>query len=128
MLGCRLSLTHITSYFIFTWMYIVTIYFVAELEKIEEKEKEKAHLAAQSTPDPGQSEGRGSPEKELNKEPEEDIIKEAPINSEMGPWSEDIQLNWSQVILRDDLLGLRNFFKQGMSIAVMEEMVRSMRY
>lgn len=42
----------------------------------------------------------------------------------MGPWSEDIQLNWSQVVIRDDLLGLRNFFKQGMNIMVMEEMVR----
>jgi hypothetical protein len=41
----------------------------------------------------------------------------------MGPWAEDIQLNWSQVVIRDDLLALRNFFKQGMTISVMEEMV-----
>ncbi|XP_052075661.1 leucine-rich repeat-containing protein 43-like isoform X9 [Mytilus californianus] len=90
-----------------------------ELEKLEEQDQS----VCQSTPDPGQREGGGSPDKEQNKEEADDVIKESPLNSGMGPWSEDIQLNWSQVVIRDDLLGLRNFFKQGMNIMVMEEMV-----
>lgn len=90
-----------------------------ELEKLEEQDQS----VSQSTPDPGQREGGGSPDKEQNKEEADDVIKESPLNSGMGPWSEDIQLNWSQVVIRDDLLGLRNFFKQGMNIMVMEEMV-----
>ncbi|XP_071178347.1 leucine-rich repeat-containing protein 43-like isoform X14 [Mytilus edulis] len=90
-----------------------------ELEKLEEQDQS----VCQSTPVPGQHEGGGSPDKEQHKEEADDVIKESPLNSGMGPWSEDIQLNWSQVVIRDDLLGLRNFFKQGMNIMVMEEMV-----
>ncbi|CAG2194675.1 unnamed protein product [Mytilus edulis] len=90
-----------------------------ELEKLEEQDQS----VCQSTPVPGQREGGGSPDKEQHKEEADDVIKESPLNSGMGPWSEDIQLNWSQVVIRDDLLGLRNFFKQGMNIMVMEEMV-----
>ncbi|XP_076108821.1 leucine-rich repeat-containing protein 43-like isoform X9 [Mytilus galloprovincialis] len=89
-----------------------------ELEKLEEQDQS----VCQSTPVPGQREGGGSPDKEQYKEEADDVIKESPLNSGMGPWSEDIQLNWSQVVIRDDLLGLRNFFKQGMNIMVMEEM------
>ncbi|CAG2222224.1 Leucine-rich repeat-containing protein 43 [Mytilus edulis] len=90
-----------------------------ELEKLEEQDQS----VCQSTPVPGQREGRWFSDKEQHKEEADDVIKESPLNSGMGPWSEDIQLNWSQVVIRDDLLGLRNFFKQGMNIMVMEEMV-----
>ncbi|XP_063396913.1 leucine-rich repeat-containing protein 43-like isoform X3 [Mytilus trossulus] len=89
-----------------------------ELEKLEEQDQS----VCQSTPVPGQREGGGSPDKEQHKEEADDVIKESPLNSGMGPWSENIQLDWSQVVIRDDLLGLRNFFKQGMNIMVMEEM------
>ena len=89
--------------------------FTAELEK----EQSVTH----STPDPRQQGEGGSPDKEKVKEEEPEVIKEEPINSGMGPWAEDIQLNWSQVVIRDDLLALRNFFKQGMTMSVMEEMV-----
>ena len=98
----------------------VASFLIAELEKLEEQDQS----VCQSTPVPGQREGGGSPDKEQHKEEADDVIKESPLNSGMGPWSEDIQLNWSQVVIRDDLLGLRNFFKQGMNIMVMEEMVR----
>lgn len=85
-------------------------------------ELEKEQSVTHSTPDPRQQGEGGSPDKEKVKEEEPEVIKEEPINSGMGPWSEDIQLNWSQVVIRDDLLALRNFFKQGMTISVMEEM------
>nr|XP_019925188.2 leucine-rich repeat-containing protein 43 isoform X9 [Crassostrea gigas] len=45
------------------------------------------------------------------------------IKSEGGIWAEEIELNWSQVAVRDELLTLRNFLKQGMDFSVVEEMV-----
>ena len=51
-----------------------------------------------------------------------DIQLEA-IKSEGGVWAEEIELNWSQVAVRDELLTLRNFLKQGMDFSVVEEMV-----
>ena len=45
------------------------------------------------------------------------------INSEPSGWQEEIVLNWNRVVVRDDLLGLRNFFKQGMTVNVIEEKV-----
>lgn len=32
-------------------------------------------------------------------------------------------MNWSQMVIRDDLVSLRDFFKQGMQFSVVEEMV-----
>lgn len=85
-------------------------------------ELEKEQSVSQSTPEPKQQEVSSSPVIEEQKEEEPEVIKVGAINSGLGPWSEDIQLNWSQVVIRDDLLALRNFFKQGMDIIVMEEM------
>ena len=47
----------------------------------------------------------------------------APIRSASSTWQEDMELNWEEMVVRDDLLSLRNFFKQGMDITVMEEKV-----
>ena len=47
-----------------------------------------------------------------------------PITSEKYPWGEDIEANWNQMVVRDDLISLRDFLKQGMEISVLEEMVR----
>ncbi|KAK3083802.1 hypothetical protein FSP39_003399 [Pinctada imbricata] len=56
-------------------------------------------------------------------EPTTVTIVVEPVKSGAGNWAEEIEINWSQVVVRDDLLQLRNFFKKGMDIAVMEEMV-----
>ncbi|XP_056009170.1 leucine-rich repeat-containing protein 43-like isoform X8 [Ostrea edulis] len=65
----------------------------------------------------------------MNQEEEEkaktDIQMEA-IKSEGGMWAEEMELNWSQVAVRDDLLTLRNFFKQGMDFSVVEELTNLM--
>ena len=50
-------------------------------------------------------------------------FKLSAVNSEPSGWQEEIVLNWNQVIVRDDLLGLRKFFKQGMTVNVVEEKV-----
>ncbi|KAK2148905.1 hypothetical protein LSH36_476g02066 [Paralvinella palmiformis] len=49
----------------------------------------------------------------------------APIRSASSTWQEDMELNWEEMVVRDDLLSLRNFFKQGMDITVMEEKILS---
>ena len=54
---------------------------------------------------------------------EESRFKLTPIQSESSTWQEEIVLNWNKVVVRDDLLGLRNFFKQGMTVTVVEEKV-----
>ena len=46
------------------------------------------------------------------------------MNSAGQPWAEEMELNWSQMVIRDDLVSLRDFFKQGMQFSVVEEMVR----
>ncbi|XP_078335232.1 uncharacterized protein LOC111135443 isoform X1 [Crassostrea virginica] len=61
-------------------------------------------------------------EQEEMEEAKTDIQLEA-IKSEGGVWAEEIELNWSQVAVRDELLTLRNFLKQGMDFSVVEEMV-----
>ncbi|XP_033748335.1 leucine-rich repeat-containing protein 43-like isoform X10 [Pecten maximus] len=38
-------------------------------------------------------------------------------------WAEEVELDASQLVVRDELLDLRNFFKQGMQFSVVEEMV-----
>ncbi|XP_013401181.1 leucine-rich repeat-containing protein 43 isoform X2 [Lingula anatina] len=52
-------------------------------------------------------------------------IPVAPIMSESGNWAEEISLNWSQMVTRDDLVTLRDFLKEGMEIFVMEEKILS---
>ncbi|XP_033748327.1 leucine-rich repeat-containing protein 43-like isoform X3 [Pecten maximus] len=37
-------------------------------------------------------------------------------------WAEEVELDASQLVVRDELLDLRNFFKQGMQFSVVEEM------
>jgi hypothetical protein len=62
----------------------------------------------------------------INQEEEETAkteIQVEAIKSEGGIWAEEMELNWSQVAVRDDLLTLRNFFKQGMDFSVVEELV-----
>ncbi len=58
-------------------------------------------------------------------EPEVPEFKVSAINSGSSTWAEEMELNWTKVITRDNLLGLKNFFKQGMDIAVVEEKVHS---
>ncbi|GFO37698.1 leucine-rich repeat-containing protein 43 [Plakobranchus ocellatus] len=50
-------------------------------------------------------------------------IKLVPVNSDPKPWSEELQLDWSVDLVRDDLLTLRDFFKQGMDFTVVEQVV-----
>ena len=50
-------------------------------------------------------------------------IKLAPVNSEPKSWCEELQLDWSIDLVRDDLLTLRDFFKQGMDFTVVEQVV-----
>ena len=47
----------------------------------------------------------------------------AEVNCTALTWAEEIETNWTKVITRDDLLNLRNFFQQGMDLAVVEEKV-----
>ncbi|KAL3856249.1 hypothetical protein ACJMK2_011024 [Sinanodonta woodiana] len=58
--------------------------------------------------------------KEVEDKPE---LKLAPIKSAKGAWAEEIELKWSESINRDDLISLRDFFKQGMDFSVVEEVV-----
>ena len=51
-------------------------------------------------------------------------IKLAPVNTEPQPWAEELELNWTTDLTRDDLLTLRDFFKQGMDFSVVEQVVR----
>ena len=51
------------------------------------------------------------------------LVSVAPVRSASSTWQEEMELNWKEMLVRDDLLSLRNFFKQGMDIAVMEEKV-----
>ena len=47
----------------------------------------------------------------------------SPVDSAKLSWAEELECNWTKAVVRDDLLALRDFFKQGMQIAVMEEVV-----
>lgn len=47
----------------------------------------------------------------------------APIKTEYGQWAEEIELNWSKMLVRDDLPRLRDFLKQGMEFSVIEEKI-----
>lgn len=72
-----------------------------------------ASRAGTATPDPDQSEKAES-------KPQ---IRLSPINSASSEWAEDIQLNWVKTVCRDDLIAFRDFLKEGMKIAIIEEKV-----
>jgi len=60
------------------------------------------------------------PEPDLSDDP-----KLLPVKSTLGLWAEEIPLQWTSVVARDDLLAVRNFYKTGMEVCVCEELVRS---
>lgn len=68
-------------------------------------------------------EERSEGSKEEGDEEAEKRVKVAPINSESHVWADEIECNWTKAVLRDDLVALRDFFKQGMEVSVIEEMV-----
>ena len=46
------------------------------------------------------------------------------VDSESCMWKEgDLELSWQKILVRDDLLGLRDFFVIGMQLQVVEEKV-----
>ncbi|XP_064612795.1 LOW QUALITY PROTEIN: leucine-rich repeat-containing protein 43-like [Liolophura sinensis] len=47
----------------------------------------------------------------------------APVQSDGLPWSEDLEINWSTQVVRDDLVKLRDFFRAGMELRILEEKV-----
>lgn len=49
----------------------------------------------------------------------------AAVKSEGATWEEEIKLDWSETVVRDDLLSLRNFVQQGMEFRVVEETILS---
>ena len=59
---------------------------------------------------------------------ESEATEESPleaVDSDACAWKEgDMELSWQKMLIRDDLLGLRDFFKTGMQIQVVEEKVR----
>ncbi|KAK6190964.1 hypothetical protein SNE40_002720 [Patella caerulea] len=50
-------------------------------------------------------------------------FKLSSIITDKLPWAEELELNWSQNVVRDDLIALRDFFQQGMDFFIIEEMV-----
>lgn len=89
------------------------------------QETEEPRLAsAQGSQKSGQSQevkGTGSPVQEPQSS--RPIVPLAAITSVSKPWAEEIELDWKVDIVRDDLMALRDFFKQGMNFTVVEEMV-----
>lgn len=53
----------------------------------------------------------------------EHCLQLAPVNTDTKPWAEVIEMNWQTNLVRDDLIVLRDFFKQGMNISVIEQVV-----
>jgi len=49
----------------------------------------------------------------------------AAVDSVKLPWAEEIECGWTAAVVRDDLLALRDFLKQGMEVKVIEEMVHN---
>lgn len=60
--------------------------------------------------------------KEKEDEEKEKQMELAPVSSVGQPWAEEIESNWTQMVVRDDLVSLRDFFKKGMQFSVVEEM------
>merc|ERR1711974_513028 len=50
-------------------------------------------------------------------------IKLSPVNTDPQKWAEELEMNWTIDLTRDDLLALRDFFKQGMDFTVVEQVV-----
>ncbi|ESP04133.1 hypothetical protein LOTGIDRAFT_237548 [Lottia gigantea] len=50
-------------------------------------------------------------------------IKLAPICTDKLPWAEELEVNWSQSFIRDNLIALRDFFQQGMDFSIIEQVV-----
>ncbi|KAL5016013.1 hypothetical protein ScPMuIL_005602 [Solemya velum] len=59
-------------------------------------------------------------EKEMEEPPH---VKLSAVMTDPQIWMEELELNWSKVIVRDDLLALRDFLMQGMEFSVVEEVV-----
>lgn len=60
--------------------------------------------------------------------PDADISTEPkllPVKSSAADWAEEMPLQWTNVVTRDDLLTIRNFYREGMEVAVIEETVKS---
>lgn len=55
----------------------------------------------------------------------EDIseLRLAPLNSEAYPWQEEMTFNWAADINRSNLLTVRNFFRMGMDVSIVEQTV-----
>jgi len=49
----------------------------------------------------------------------------AAVDSVKLPWAEEMECGWTAAVVRDDLLALRDFLKQGMEVKVIEEMVHT---
>ena len=49
----------------------------------------------------------------------------AAVDSVKLPWAEEMECGWTAAVVRDDLLALRDFLKQGMEVKVIEEMVHN---
>ncbi len=47
----------------------------------------------------------------------------SPLLSQGAVWAEEIMLDWEEIVVRDNLLGLRDFFKEGICIRLKEEKV-----
>ncbi len=73
----------------------------------------------------------GDKEKDRSSEDGEIVppVKLSPVKTEpAAAWAEEIPLNWNRVMVRDELLNVRDFFKQGMTVKVVEEKVRYVRF
>ncbi|XP_069135935.1 leucine-rich repeat-containing protein 43-like isoform X3 [Argopecten irradians] len=76
-------------------------------------EQEKESPAKSSTPK--------CEEQEKAEEETQELQLEA-IKLGGATWAEEVEIDASQLVVRDELLDLRNFFKQGMQFSVVEEM------
>ncbi|CAH1802398.1 unnamed protein product, partial [Owenia fusiformis] len=56
--------------------------------------------------------------------PEQTFVLEA-AKTDTCTWAEEVNLLWAKIFTRDNLLGMRDFLKQGMDISVIEEKVLS---
>ncbi|XP_052800476.1 leucine-rich repeat-containing protein 43-like isoform X2 [Mya arenaria] len=59
---------------------------------------------------------------EGDEEEQASTIKLSAVDSVKLPWSEEVECNWMSAVVRDDLIALRDFLKQGMQVSVLEEL------
>ena len=50
-------------------------------------------------------------------------IKLAAVLSEKVNWAEEVEMNWFKTLTRYDLVALRDFFRDGVQVQVIEEKV-----